>query len=824
MIKLAVVVLCNGWERAVRVLHEHVAGLPKTVVVIPPGSGIDHDAVAAAYPGATVVEGDAVRALNSAITDADLRQQEWAWLLAGDAIVSGGWRYASQGSPVPGAYHAVGPLTHQRGGAQYVEIPEDVKARGIGEAAMFATQGGMEAQQQGRGFSRADFLCWGAVAISGAGWTRVGAFDEAMPAHGGDLEWPLRDWCARARKFAATIAVHEASYMVRVSRDAEPNPHRCPPGRDVYLAKHRADTVEAEHKLWAAWVVAPQNWHQWTLLRESVQSMVSANVSKAGDFSPVVDGIHILLAASPRGFQRPPGDQIPEGSANIVFPDDDVERVAQALAEGPAPADGPPLLWGAPIIVERVQSTVQNPTSPQMLERHSTERCRALGATWILRMQEIEQLEQVSRAHMQRLMCHPDPLVVAYDVGLLHHWGTTQMVRRDPPFGDGGTYSLDMKAQTRDARLYRSNGPRFPSGGGRVANLRLLNAALLDTRYIRTTAQRDIMQLSAWDNDADTRVITGHVVAHGGDDFDDVLRVLDWMHGLCERIVVVWTDVQPAPLAPLALMTWPADVLELPMGGDALDLSAARNGALNIQEAVPAAEKAWGMFLDPDEWVADPLDLALVRRAVESNDIHAFTVQAANLRPRGAYTVSASVRLWRLREGLRWRGRVHESFGASLTALQDRCGGKALRLLPLALMNRGMPDDATLRSKLDLYERLIRRSLEDDATSVQHLITLSDHYLSRGQVVEARALLDKACEHSKGTEYLGWFKRAVLALQGAKGDLRRAMQHLPAGHHHHDAALRLMRGMGDDVAELPARQDDAPALPEAITDVAADAK
>lgn len=164
------------------------------------------------------------------------------------------------------------------------------------------------------------------------------------------------------------------------------------------------------------------------------------------------------------------------------------------------------------------------------------------------------------------------------------------------------------------------------------------------------------------------------------------------------------------------------------------------------------------------------------------------------------------------------RGRVHESFGGTLQALQDARGGRAVAHGPIGLHNRGTVDPETGAAKLALYTQLIRDELAQDPQSASHWIQLAWQYGAEGHPRESRICLDRSVQCAGDTAYLPWMERGMLSIREGKADLRQALKRLPEDHHHHAdalAVLRLLEGVQDaqptqpEIEPLP-----LPAYPE----------
>ena len=729
-----------------------------------------------------VVDGNAAAALNRITKHAADRGAETLIAWRSDVILSPAWpSTAINGCAM---WAGVGPISAQLRGSQFVRLPEAVMAGG------FADQCKWVAGKSGGNYGRCEVLDPEAFALSLPKLREVGGFDEEI----GHLEWSLRDVCLRLRHAGHRTVAGSGAYA-SILDSSWLSPWTPTPGafegRTAYYAKHEGRTAPDEQRLGVSYLVQPQSRQQLSMLSESLRSL--------GDLP---DALHVVIVSHPLGFLDGDGPAVEKTAAGRWLSGlnrADMTGAVSAMLKWVRKTTG----------LEREQigiSVIEEWPDPSYLQASSAAALGDLGATWVLSMSEWDLLHpEWNREIVGRLMAHPDPLVLSYNVGIIFPYGDMDTVRIDPPFGDGGSLKGDQDG-SNDWRLFRVGSGPLVADGGRLANLRLLNISNRDAAWRPPNVPVDgavISDLTRW---RETSRVGLHMLAYDGENPEDVARWLDWMHGLVDATSIAWTnDLSERSQAVASLLELFGGQLWITEDhGAERNFAGWRNTAINgLENAAPQC--AWGVFIDPDEWVEHPvLDLLGFRRCVETSSRFAYLVSFQNHRGGGIATPSQCVRLHRLRHGLRMRGRVHESFGDGLARLQEVYRRRGVARAPFKLQNRASSEPGAGAEKMALYAQLIREELAENPRSCSHWIQLGWQYAAEGHHRHALECFDHAVEVSSDTTLLSWLERGMLHLRRSWADLEQAIRRLPPEHDRHEEVSRVLGFLRANVAETPA--------------------
>lgn len=569
----------------------------------------------------------------------------------------------------------------------------------------------------------------------------------------------------------------------------------------------------------------------------------------------LVDGIAVLLTGNPLEITQ--ANDWAAVNGTLMAEDADLLRSCSG-----ATADEVAAAFQAWIVAtcERAQDrrsldVVVDTWGGELNER--TERNRAielaeeLGADWVVSVDHDEIPEnRISRAYLDRLMAHPDPLVRAWDCGWLNHWDSPRLVRVDPPWADGKRYRTGMrgfrlwrvcKASPRRIQagtpigLHCGNAPDHDLLAKRVSTLRWRH-------YGYTRATDRIVKAARYrrlDPQPAGRLTTGTargsydhllneegmtmvpyceeqgiglaMLCHAGEAVGDLARWLDTLHGVVDHAVLVWTDPwdEDAGTGPSADLL---DLVEL-FGAELIhhqldrNLAAARNAGLDSLRGRPGV--GWALVVDPDEHLADPFgDCVALRRMAECSDAFGFLFSVANQRPSGtgeAATISECIRLIRLDpEGvMRYSGRVHEGFDLAIRELQRLGIHPNLRQAPFTMINRGLAlDDVAMERKLRFYQDLLVLELGDRPDNGGAWVSLALQYANEGREADAIECLNRAVAVA-GDGYLPYKELGLWHLRRARALFAGAVERLATGHSYHQVAAGMYRWLVEHAPAQP---------------------
>lgn len=277
-----------------------------------------------------------------------------------------------------------------------------------------------------------------------------------------------------------------------------------------------------------------------------------------------------------------------------------------------------------------------------------------MDADWVLAVDSDEAVElRWTRAHLDRMMSHPDPLVDTFAVRFLNHWDTTRLVNNSRPWGDGGDYTGGMSG-FRFFRACRAN-PRVILAGGHNG-LHCGNIPQTDPMCKRASSwrmrhygylrQQDrVRKLARYQHQDPTpnamligganyghivheehMIMTPYVPENGiglvvlmyeREKPADLGRLLDQLYAVVDRVVLVWTgeweegDKAWAPQQ-LARFCATADTeptrYPLPVDGDPMGSDPWASPSERWAETGPSIELARMAEHFGCEWVHHPLD------------------------------------------------------------------------------------------------------------------------------------------------------------------------------------------------------------------------
>lgn len=781
------------------------------------------DAMAAPAPGQ-----DRLTAISGALPEllGDHPEATHVALVSQDARVSPGWLDGLLNCLRPAVVHGMGARTIIGLGSVGIvapcmdQTPAEAQRLTLDPADV---QMGLDAYAAARlthfdgSASLADVVGGGCMLLTGEAVRKLTADGAPLLAPGLGA-WAWADVCLRAADAGLRTVVSEAVFMA----GAAPVEGSHAPGDPAHrLAFYAAHPPRAEHRVVAV-VVCPFRWWQDVqLLRACL-----------GRLSPLVDGVALVVTANPLDVQADPEfgairQRLPAMDRRMLeaCSGAGVEAVGQAVAD-----------WAGKVIGQHPErrvgklsiraSVYAGPPDLRMQRNEGLRLADDLGAEAVLMLAHDELAEQgVSRATLQRMLAHPNPLVRCFDLEFVTHHGTPLLVRADAPWGHAGT----CKGAPHGPRLYRlrdgaglllpgEGAPAVPDHGvsaHRVAAMRLRRMGQVrpvDRARLGLADTGEGMRLDEWR--AHNRIGL-HLLVYEAENPEDVARWLDDVHALVDRAVLVWTgewaEADKAWTVDGTLPeAWPATgpgrvLAEVARAHGAefvhepLDEHIANARNAGIHALHDAGGLTWALFIDPDEWMANPLHDAASLRAMAQSSRWGWLMQVANYRQgEDVPTLSDSVRMSRLDPGrvMVMDGRVHEGFGKAIATLQAEGIHPRLTYAPFTLQHRGLAQDpATMAAKLAKYDHLLRLQLADEPHDPGAWVSLGWHYLNDGHEAEGIECYRRALACA-GTSYLPFKEMAFHHLRAARALLDDCDARLTEGHQFHPLLQRLRKWLG----------------------------
>lgn len=684
------------------------------------------------------------------------------------------------------------------------------------------------------------------------------------------------DLCVRARDRGWRLLVDGETFIYHLGHQMFdrffPEMQRGMRNRLAYYLDHRAETQREGQRVVAVYRCRMETGNDIGLWRASLVGM-----------SRLVDGFAVLLTDNPLEAARSPDFQACLPSLSDI----DRKWLEACRLEDGSPA---PLHRIAEATRRWVIQTLRAHAKAhggrelpvkvacwdgEFNERDERNRViemgEAMGADWLWSVDHDEiPEERASRRLVDRWLRHPDPMVSHWDFSWLNHWDSERQIRADRPWGDavggrptytGGMhgYRLWRVTPAAPARILAGTGNGLHCGNCPEAGVQAKRAAAFRFRhlgYLRHFDRvRKLRRYSLQDPNPDPWLVGGdgyghlvqeegatfypyvqvngiglHMLVYEGEDPDDVGRLLDHLHGIVDRVVLVWTgawDEQDRAWAadPEAPFSTPAE--EWPETGPSLELAqyAALFGAeiihhpldQNIAEARNAGIRhlaqyreeglGWALFLDPDEHLQNPLDdVVALRRMAEVSNGWGWLFRFQNLQPGGAQpTLSESVRMSRLDPAgeMVMNGRVHEGFDLAVEALVQRGEHPQLRYSPFAVLNIGQKiSDEAMERKLAKYVQLLRLELEDNPWSAKAWVSLGLHAENEGDQEAAMQCYQRAML-CPGNSYLPFKEAALYHLRMARILVSEVAERTAGSHGYHRIAQAQLSWLREHAPDRP---------------------
>lgn len=593
----------------------------------------------------------------------------------------------------------------------------------------------------------------------------------------GDWAWP--ELCMRAADAGHRIVVSEGAYVGRttlISLGHEQKGNVA--DRLRFYEKHQPPNSPRI----VATVIAPMDsWHNLQLTRACLRRL-----------APLVDGLVLLVGGNPLAMQTDP-EYLRAFSAKAVG-SADMALFKRCNGKRIVGVGDAIRRWADDVLGGKLSVAAevwQGAFDPRLQRNHALRLAEKMGATAVLSIAHDEVLDpKVERKHLERLLSHPNPLVRAWDCGIVYHWDAPTLVREDAPFGHGGSYKGGPHS-VRLLRLRNGKAGRILDGEGfgalpdtGPASQRVAALTMRRFRFARgvdrpaAVGSCEGMRVSTYNGDNRVGL---HCLVYEGEDPEDVARWLDEVHGLVDEVVLVWTGEwadgdkgspgahhETGPGLALAGVAHAhgAVIIHQPLEQD---FAKARNAG--IDHLAKCGGLRWAWFIDPDEWLKDPLADGVALRNMANSDRWGWLMQIVNYRAdRQTPTISDSVRISRLdpENIMRMDGRVHEGFNTGIHKLQAKGLHPRLIYAPFMLQQRGMAlSPEVMDAKLVKYEAMLRLELEDSPHNPGAWVSLGWHYFNDGHDAQGLECYKRALACA-GNSYLPFKELAYYHLRIAR--------------------------------------------------------
>ncbi|MFQ5834315.1 MAG: glycosyltransferase [bacterium] len=337
------------------------------------------------------------------------------------------------------------------------------------------------------------------------------------------------------------------------------------------------------------------------------------------------------------------------------------------------------------------------------------DRIEELNCDWILHLNEKEVLEEsITRKDLDRLIYNPNPLIHGY-------------VFQDYLFeGTDNNYTASQDStKTVVPNLFRY----IPNSKHRnfamllkMTEDSLCVSSMRYKQYIEPAKNKPVFTTKMWN--ANNRIDICTIMKN------EEAKLFWYMHrhfGFANNVILIDTGSTDSSIELARLLG--AIVYEERDGSK--DFARARNTYLN------KSSSEWIFHVDLDEYCSD---LTGIRKLTEGTcDNWLFKIQ--NRRKDGSTPTSETIRLFRNKEGLSYKGIIHEILDTP----------KPPAYSPIILINEGfLEDDDVVARKVKMYLDMCMMRIKQDPEDVQALYSVGIHLADDNRYELAIAMLNKA--------------------------------------------------------------------------------
>jgi len=464
----------------------------------------------------------------------------------------------------------------------------------------------------------------------------------------------------------------------------------------------------------------------------------------------------------------------------------------------------------------------------------SIELAESLETDWLISIDHDEIVEdRITRKMVQRLMKHPDPNVLVYDIGWLNHWDTPRLCRVDPPWC-GPDYTSSMRgfriwrhnsASPRrivggnEIGLHCGNSPDYGISAKRIAGLRMRHFG-----YLRPIDRMRKHQFySQLDPNPQASLTTGGVggggyshlideegmrlspyvqrngiayfmLAYNDEQAFGIAEMLSNFYGLADKLILVWTGEtsEPSPRIKQVGEAYDVEWIHEPFNGD---LAACRNAAMVKIREYCADGISWALSMDDDEVFESAFSTAVsIRRMAEVSDGFGWMFRFKNYRHDGKWYWSETQRMVRVESNgmVYFSGKVHETVEKSNREMIANGIFPKVRYAPFSVNHFGLAGGPeVMQEKLVRYSRLLVDEIRANPTEPAPWVSLGLQYGNDQMEDQMVRCFERACELS-GYAYLPWKELATVTLRRGRRLFEQSLLRLAESHPYHGPATEIV--------------------------------
>lgn len=505
----------------------------------------------------------------------------------------------------------------------------------------------------------------------------------------------------------------------------------------------------------------------------------------------------------------------------------------------------------------------------ELVERNKViDMVRESGEDYMFSLDHDEIIEErITRELLNKITTHPNPNVLASLVTWSNLWEGSNVVRKDFPIDDGGKLTGGMlgtrffKVDQRNIvggsgthKLHCGPTPDFQLNKRSMhSNITLKHYGMFrsqdrdyksfmytsidDSKDPNLIGQKDYSHINKQDYVKVSRYSPNNgigitMLCYEKEKWQTVIKWFNNLHTVCDVFVLTWTGEwsdQDKEWINKDFSNWPSKknwyktgpCYELAQGIKLFKIHVlhymytrergfadVRNHGIDYLRAMRKKHPymRWGMFLDPDEDVRDPVAF---QRAISScakmNEVTGFLFKYENYTSRNSEpSFSESIRMFRLDlDFLRLESKVHESFVPSLQFMKENNVKPVLLYLPITLMNTGLLDEnKDPTEKLQKYCDLLVDQINEDPLDSGAWTSLGLQFYNDMKIDEAVLCFERGVLCA-GEKYIAFEQLALHYMRMAKDFAIHTVNRLPTHHPKYKSLSHFVKIISELKIDMP---------------------